>query len=90
MKLIPGHVIISNAGRDKGHYFILVALDEKSEYIYLVDGNLRKIENPKKKKLKHVIITDRIIKKFEDKLINGKPLQNAEIMKELKKQFEED
>ena len=35
-------------------YFIVVETDEK--FVFLVDGSLRKIENPKKKKIKHIEI----------------------------------
>ena len=35
-------------GRDKGLYFIVVDVDEN--YVYLVNGSVRKIDKPKKKK----------------------------------------
>ncbi|MBN2852448.1 MAG: KOW domain-containing RNA-binding protein [Clostridia bacterium] len=85
MSLVPGSVVISNAGRDKGRKFITLAKEVDENYIYISDGNLRKIENPKKKKLKHVIITGRVIEKLAIKLEQGKPLQNAEIFKEIRK-----
>ena len=36
----------------------LIVIDANDEYVYLCDGNLRKIENPKKKKIKHVEVTE--------------------------------
>jgi len=87
--VVPGSVIISKAGRDKGKKFICVTEEADKEYIFIADGNIRKIENPKKKKLKHVIITGSVIEKLGIKLKKGKPLQNAEIVKELKKHEEE-
>ena len=47
-----GSLVYSIAGRDKGSLFIV--LEKDGDYVYLADGNLRKVENPKKKKLKHV------------------------------------
>lgn len=48
-----GCVATSLAGRDKGRKFVIVGvLDE--EHVYIADGKMRKIEKPKKKKLKHL------------------------------------
>lgn len=47
-----GSLVYSIAGRDKGSLFIVLKRD--GDYVYLADGNLRKVENPKKKKLKHI------------------------------------
>jgi len=89
-KIVPGSVVVSKAGRDKGKKFIVLEYDTNENYIKIVDGHIRKIENPKKKKLKHVIITDTVIEKLAVKLSKGKSLQNAEIFKEIKKLNEED
>ena len=43
------------AGRDKGNMFVVVSVEDN--YVYIVDGSLRKVENPKKKKLKHIELT---------------------------------
>lgn len=48
-----GQLVRSRAGRDQGRYFMVSALVD-SEYVYLVDGQLRKMEKPKKKKRKHL------------------------------------
>ena len=47
-----GSLVYSIAGRDKGTLFLVLKKD--GDYVYLADGNLRKVENPKKKKIKHV------------------------------------
>ena len=49
-----GMLAKSKAGHDKGKIYIIYELDET--YVYLVDGIIRKIENPKCKKRKHVQI----------------------------------
>ena len=33
---------------------MFLVLKKDGDYVYLADGNLRKVENPKKKKIKHV------------------------------------
>lgn len=76
-----GQIIKSKAGRDKNKLFIII--DIKDEYLYVVDGNLRRIENPKKKKKKHIQPMHIVIDSIEDKIINDKKLTNADIRKEL-------
>ena len=48
----PGRVVESIQGRDKGLFFLVL---EASEGIVMIaDGRYRKLENPKKKKTKHL------------------------------------
>ena len=47
-----GNLAKSKAGHDK--YKIYVIIRENDEYVYLSDGDLKKIDNPKKKNKKHV------------------------------------
>ena len=49
-----GMLARSKAGHDKGHVYVIFKVDEA--YVYLVDGAIRTLENPKKKKKKHVQI----------------------------------
>lgn len=54
---VLGSIVISVSGRDKGRVFITVGvLDE--EHVAIADGRLRKIEKPKKKKLKHLRVIE--------------------------------
>ena len=43
-----GQVVFSKSGRDKGKAFIVY--DYNEEFVFIVDGVLRKLEKPKKKK----------------------------------------
>lgn len=49
-----GMLAKSKAGHDKGHLYVIYEADEA--YVYLVDGKIRTVGNPKKKKKKHVQI----------------------------------
>ena len=49
-----GMLAKSKAGHDKGHLYVITDVDET--YVYLVDGKIRTIDKPKKKKRKHVQI----------------------------------
>ena len=51
MELVTGQIVYSKAGRDKKRCFIILKVE--GEYVYLADGELRKVESPKKKKVKH-------------------------------------
>lgn len=55
-----GMLARSKAGHDKGHVYII--MKEEDAYVYLVDGSIRTIDRPKKKKKKHVQI---ILEKHE-------------------------
>ena len=55
-----GMLARSKAGHDKGHVYII--MKEEDAYVYLVDGSIRTLDKPKKKKKKHVQI---ILRKHE-------------------------
>ncbi len=71
-----GAVVYSKAGRDIDRKFIIMDIINE-EYVYISDGDLRKVEKPKRKKIKHLIITDVV---FDDILSNNK-VGNSEIRK---------
>lgn len=49
-----GMLARSKAGHDKGRVYVIYGTDET--YVYLIDGKIRTMEKPKKKKKKHVQI----------------------------------
>ena len=49
-----GMLAKSKAGHDKGHVYVILNADET--YVYLVDGIIRTLDKPKKKKKKHIQI----------------------------------
>lgn len=51
-----GDLVISKSGRDKGRTFLVVSVTDEA-YVYIADGSLRKLEKPKKKKIKHLEIS---------------------------------
>lgn len=84
-----GQVVLSRCGRDKGRYFIVVSFDESKNFVFISDGDVRKVEKPKKKKLKHVIPlhTDKLL---NSKLVNGIRITNPEIKKHIRTIIEQD
>lgn len=73
-----GQVVHSKAGRDKGQYFIVVGIVDDN-YVYIADGNLRKISNPKKKKIMHLVFHDKIVYTIQTKLKENLPVIDSEI-----------
>ena len=53
MDNLLGQLAISLAGRDKGVICAIVGTAEEG-YVLIADGRTRKVERPKKKKLKHL------------------------------------
>jgi large subunit ribosomal protein L14e len=86
MNMNLGDVVISKAGRDKSRYFIIIEKADEN-YVYIVDGDLRRTDKPKKKKVKHL----QVVKKFDsssselqvirEKIKNFQKVTNAEIRK---------
>ena len=82
MNISKGQIVYSKAGRDKGLVFVVLdVLDNR--YVVIADGKLRKIESPKKKKIKHIIMTDTISHDIIDKL-NENKISNSYIRNVLK------
>ncbi len=52
MEFHVGQMVRSIAGRDNGTAYVVVRTD--GNYVYVADGAIRKLENPKKKKIKHI------------------------------------
>lgn len=77
-----GNIVISTSGRDKGLYFIVIAVEE--EFVYLADGNIRKIERPKKKKLKHIEVTAFHDENIANRVIKKNKITNQDIKKALR------
>jgi len=82
-----GQVVMSCAGRDKGRFMLVVGIID-SQYVYIADGKLRKIEKPKKKKLKHLKVLNRKADFIYEKLINGRKVYNEEIRRALEELVE--
>jgi large subunit ribosomal protein L14e len=80
-KVTLGQIVHSKAGRDKGEFFIVVGMSG-DEYVLISDGDIRKIENPKKKKVKHLVFHDMMARDIKAKIeanikINNSYIRNA-------------
>lgn len=78
-----GRVVVSTAGRDTGRVFMILSVVDDS-YVYIADGDLRKLDHPKKKKLKHLKLTGIVLDNIAEKLKLGTKVYDAEIRKAIK------
>lgn len=75
-----GQVVVSIAGRDKGFHLLVYGIID-NEYVTVIDGHHRKIENPKKKKLKHLRLTPKVASGFVKNIQAGLITTNEEVIK---------
>ncbi|MGO1469571.1 MAG: KOW domain-containing RNA-binding protein [Tissierella sp.] len=75
-----GQVVKSKSGRDKGRVFLVLNIIDES-YVSIVNGDLRKLDNPKQKKIKHLDVYNTVVPELKYKLDNKIKLSNAFIRK---------
>ena len=73
MEVQRGQIMRSLAGHDKGDF--QVALRLEGEFAYMADGKRRKLELPKKKKLKHLAPTGTVL--GEERLSTNRQIRMA-------------
>ena len=81
MDISKSDIIESLAGRDKGKFFYV--MDVEDNYVLIADGKGRKLENPKRKKLKHVRRVTRTETRVAAKILNGDKVLNSELRRDL-------
>ena len=77
MVISIGQIVISKAGHDKDTWYIV--LKQEGEYVYVTDGNLKLLDKPKKKKLKHLQITNYTDNETKERLEKVMKITNADI-----------
>ena len=81
MDISKSDIVISLAGRDKDKLFYVVKTEDN--YVFLADGKGRKLDNPKRKKLKHVRRVTRTETRVATKILNGDKVLNSELRRDL-------
>lgn len=77
-----GQIVHSKAGRDNGKYFIVVGIINDN-YVLIADGDLRKINDPKKKKVKHLVFHDKIAENIKNMILENKRITDSDLKKSL-------
>ena len=75
-----GIVAISKKGRDKGRAF-MVLCEVDADFVLVADGDLRKLEKPKRKRRKHLVATSRelpgMLSRYEEGRLLDSDLRKA-------------
>lgn len=74
-------IVLSLTGRDKGLLMLVVA--EEEDFLYLANGRMRRAEDPKRKRRKHVSHQGESDERTRLKLREAGRLTNSEIRKAL-------
>ena len=77
-----GRVVLSRAGRDQGHVFVIVDVIDEN-YVAIANGCQRKVDNPKKKKIKHLVAKEEIIEEIREKIFAKKRIFDSEVRNKL-------
>ena len=81
MDISKADIIVSMAGRDKGGLFYVLRVE--NGYAFLANGKQRTMENPKRKKLKHLRFAARIDSNVAKKILQGDKVLNSELRRDL-------
>ena len=74
-------IIVSTAGRDRDKLFYVIGTE--GVYVLIANGKDRKLERPKRKKLKHVRFVTRTDSRVGAKLRAGEKVLNSELRRDL-------
>lgn len=77
-----GVVAVSKAGRDAGKYFVILEVQD-DQHVLIADGELRKVDKPKRKKLKHLWIRPYVAESVRECLKEQKLLMDSDLRKAL-------
>ena len=77
-----GKFVTSKAGHDKTKLYVIIK--EDSEYVYLVDGDLKTLDKPKKKSKKHIQIINKVDEAIQNKLETGQIIYDEDIKRAIK------
>lgn len=81
MEIAKSDIVRSDAGRDRGKIFIVLAVE--GEYLLLVDGKGRRVEAPKRKKRRHVLFVAADESRLADKIKRSEKITNSELRRTL-------
>ncbi|MDH8679805.1 KOW domain-containing RNA-binding protein [Fusibacter bizertensis] len=77
-----GQFVKSKAGRDKDSVLIVIGIFD-DQHVMVVDGDLRKLNNPKKKKVKHLIKCGGVDEELQMKFETHAYINDAELRKKV-------
>lgn len=77
-RLQPGRIVNVLRGRDAGKYAVVIGLvDEK--FVWIADGDKRKFDQPKKKNILHLHLTEYVSNEVADSIRDTGRVTNGKI-----------
>jgi ribosomal protein L14E/L6E/L27E len=78
-----GGMVFSKAGRDEDKAYIVVdQLDEN--YVLLANGDTKTLKMPKKKKLKHLVLTNKVDEQIKNCILSNDSTVDLKVKRYLK------
>ena len=84
MNINPFGLVKVTAGKEKDKYFMICRMAD-DKYALICDGRGRKINNPKKKNIKHLSALCYTLREIKEKSESGKEISNSEVRKSIRK-----
>jgi len=78
MRLEPGRLVISKAGRDRGKPMLVYKVLDDG-FVLVVDGQSRSVARPKRKNPRHLEPQPLVAHELGVKLQKGEPVDDAEV-----------
>ena len=79
MDIAKSNIVKSTAGRDAGKCFFV--LETQGDFLLLADGKTRRVENPKRKRKKHVTLVGESHSLVAEKIRSSEKITNSELRK---------
>ena len=79
MDIAKSNIVRSVAGRDTGSLFFVLATE--GDFLLLADGKQRRLENPKRKRRKHVVLVGESHSLVAKKIRSSEKITNSELRK---------
>ena len=77
MDIAKSNIVRSVAGRDTGSLFFVLATE--GDFLLLADGKQRRLENPKRKRRKHVALVGESHSLVAEKIRSSEKITNSEL-----------
>lgn len=77
-----GQLVCSKCGRDQGNFYLVFEIINDC-FVYLVDGERRRMENPKRKNIKHLQFFPAVAEQLALQWEAGQQVGNTEVRKVL-------
>ena len=81
MEILKADTVLSTAGRDQGKLFYV--METEGVYALIANGRDRRLEHPKRKKLKHIRKVPRVESRIAEKIRSGEKVLNSELRRDL-------